>query len=97
MTDISNIAASGIQAAAVQMQSAAQNIANAQSQNDQPSRVVQTARADGGVSGKTVPAAQTDLATQLVSQQEASVAERANMAVFAAAGRAYKALIDILG
>jgi flagellar hook-associated protein FlgK len=96
MTDISKIAASGMQAAAVQMQSAAQNIANAQSQNHQPTAVAQTTRSDGAVTAKIVPAAPTDLSTQLVSQQEASVAERANMAVFAAAGRAYQSLLDLL-
>jgi len=96
MTNITTIAASGIQAAAVQLQSAAQNIANAPSQNYQPTRVAEETRADGGVSAKMVPAAPTDLSTQLVAQQEASVTERANMAVFAAAGRAYQSLLDLI-
>lgn len=96
MLDILSIASSGAQAASLQAQTAASNIANAQAQNYRPVAVAQQTRADGGVSARVVPAAQTDMATQLVSQQEASFTERANLAVFGAAGRAYQSLLDLL-
>jgi hypothetical protein len=96
MLDATIISASGLQAASLQMQSAAQNMANAVSANYQPTTVALTTRADGGVSAQLVPAPATDLATQLVSQQEASFSERANLAVFGAAGRAYQSLLDML-
>ena len=96
MLDVLSIAASGAQVASLQAEAAASNIANAQTQNYRPVAVAQQTRADGGVSGRIVPAAQTDLATQLVSQQEASFTERANLAVFGAAGRAYQSLLGLL-
>lgn len=96
MFDVLAIASSGVQVASLRAEAAASNVANAETKNYQPVAVAQQTRADGGVSGKIVPAAQTDLATQLVSQQEASFTERANLAVFGAAGRAYQSLLDLL-
>ena|SRR5690242_79441 len=96
MLDVLSIAASGVQAASLRSEAAASNIANAQTQNYKPVAVAQQTRADGGVNAQLVPAAQTDLATQLVSQQEASFTERANLAVFGAAGRAYQTLLDLV-
>jgi flagellar basal body rod protein FlgC len=96
MSDPLIIAASGLQVAALRMQSVGSNVANAHGPDHQPTQVRETARADGTVSGQLVPAARTDLATQLVSQQETSTAYRANMAVFGAVGRAYQSLIDII-
>lgn len=89
-------AVSGMQAAALRMQSVASNVANEQTQNYQPTQVQQTTQPGGGVRASLVKAPPTDLATQLVSGQEASIAYRANMAVYGAVGRAYKSLLDII-
>ena len=85
-----------MQAAALQMQSVAWNVANAPSQNYQPTAVRQVAQPCGGVRASLVKSPPTDLETQLVSGQEASIAYRANLAVFGAVGRAYKSLLDII-
>ena len=85
-----------MQAAALQVQSVASNVANAPSQNYQPTAVQQVAQPGGGVSASLVKSPPTDLETQLVSGQEASIAYRANLAVFGAVGRAYKSLLDII-
>lgn len=96
MIDAMLKAASGIQAASLWMQSTASNVANANTPNYQPTTVANRTTPDGGVSGQLVPSPRTDLETQMVSQLEASTAMKANMAVFSAAGRAYKSLIDII-
>jgi len=89
-------AVSGMQVAALRMQSVASNVANQQTPNYQPTQVQQTAQPSGGVSGSLVKSPPTDLETQLVTGKEASAAYRANMAVFGAMGRAYQSLIDII-
>ncbi|MBS0273817.1 MAG: hypothetical protein JSR55_05320 [Proteobacteria bacterium] len=96
MIDAMMKAASGIQAASLWMQSTASNIANSNTPGYQPVTVANRTTPDGGVSGQLVPSPRADLATQMASQMEASTAMKANMAVFAAAGRAYKSLIDIV-
>jgi flagellar basal body rod protein FlgC len=96
MIDAMMKAASGIQAASLWMQSTASNVANANTPGYQATTVANHTTPDGGVSGQLVPSPRTDLATQMVSQMEASTAMKANMAVFSAAGRAYKSLIDII-
>lgn len=78
------------------MQSVASNVANAQTKGYQPTTVMNRTTPDGGVSAQLVPSPRADLETQLASQMQASAAARANMAVFAMAGRAYKSLIDII-
>jgi len=96
MLDAMTKAASGLQAASLWMQSTASNVANSNTKNYRPTAVAFHTKADGGVSAQLVPSPRTDLETQMVSQMEASTAARANMAVFSAAGRAYKSLIDII-
>jgi flagellar basal body rod protein FlgC len=96
MSDPLLTAVSGMQVAALRMQSVASNVANAQTPNHQPTQVQQTAQPGGGVKGTLVKSPPTDLETQLVTGKEASAAYRANMAVFGAVGRAYQSLIDII-
>ena len=96
MSDPLLTAVSGMQAASLQMQSVASNVANAQTSNYQPTAVQQTAQPGGGVRASLVKSPPTDLPTQLVSGMEASAAYRANLAVFGAMGRAYKSLLDII-
>jgi flagellar basal body rod protein FlgC len=96
MLDAMMKAASGLQAASLWMQSTASNVANMNTPNYQPTTVANRTTADGGVSGKLVPSPRADLETQMASQMQASTAMKANMAVFSAAGRAYKSLIDII-
>lgn len=96
MLDAMMKAASGLQAASLWMQSTASNVANANTKNYQPTTVANRTTPDGGVSGQLVPSPRADLETQMASQLEASAASRANLAVFNAAGRAYKSLIDII-
>jgi flagellar basal body rod protein FlgC len=85
-----------MQAASLRMQSVASNVANQQTPNYQPTQVRQTAQPGGGVRASLVKAPPTDLATQLITGQEATTAYRANLAVFGAVGRAYQSLIDII-
>jgi flagellar basal body rod protein FlgC len=96
MSDPLLTAVSGMQAASLRMQSVASNVANQQTPNYQPTQVRQTAQPGGGVRASLVKAPPTDLATQLITGQEATTAYRANLAVFGAVGRAYQSLIDII-
>jgi flagellar basal body rod protein FlgC len=96
MSDPFLVAASGMQAAALQMQSVASNVANRQTKNYQPTAVMQSAQAGGGVRASLVKSPPTDLAAQLVSGMEASAAFRANAAVFGAMRRTYKSLLDVI-
>ncbi|HEY2033892.1 MAG TPA: flagellar basal body protein [Rhizomicrobium sp.] len=96
MSDSLLTAVSGMQAASLQMQAAASNVANAQTPSYQPVAVQQTAQSGGGVRASLVKSPPTDLPAQLVSGIEASTAYRANFAVFGAMGRAYKSLLDII-
>jgi flagellar basal body rod protein FlgC len=96
MLDAMMKAASGVQAASLWMQSAASNVASANTPNYQPTAAVNHTTPDGGVTAQLVPSPRADMETQMASQMEASAATKANMAVFAAAGRAYKSLLDII-
>jgi flagellar basal body rod protein FlgC len=96
MSDPLLTAVSGLQAAALRMQSVASNVAHAQKPDAQPTSAQKTASSGGGMRAALVASPPTDLETEPVTGKQASAAYRANMAVFGAMGRAYQSLIDII-
>ena len=93
MADAMTIALSGLKSADLALTRAAANIVNASSLGtaaDTPSRAMpaQTGPA---------PMPALDMATQLVSQMEAAVSFRANLAVYRTASAMYRSLLRIAG
>ena len=84
MTSIGSIVLSGMNAAQLQLGTAANNVANANSEGYQRREVVQTAQPGGGVSGQVVASQQPGpaLETDLVMQLQAKNSFLANLAVF---------------
>jgi flagellar hook protein FlgE len=84
MSSINSIALSGMNAAQVQLDTAAGNVANAQTPGYRRREVQQSPQADGGVATQVVRSAQTGDAplTDVVAQLQAKNAFLANLAVF---------------
>ncbi len=80
MSPISSTALSGLNAASLQLQSSAHNIANAQTPGFRRQLVLQSAEAAGGVSASVAQAVEPgeSLAEDIVNQMSASVLYRAN-------------------
>ena len=84
MSSISSIALSGMNAAQTQLDAAAGNVANAQTEGYRRREVQQSPQADGGVSASVVSTQEQgpSLETDLVNQLQAKNAFLANLAVF---------------
>jgi flagellar hook protein FlgE len=75
---------SGLQAAGVRLRASAHNVANWMTEDFHPERVIQSARAEGGVSTQVERSAEpqpVDLAEQLVEQRLAALQGRACLRV----------------
>jgi flagellar hook protein FlgE len=96
MSSISSIALSGMNAAQVQLDTSAGNVANAQTPGYRRREVQQSPQADGGVATKVVASAQqgASLETDLVNQLQAKNAFLANLAVFKTSNALAGALLD---
>lgn len=96
MSSISSIALSGMNAAQTQLNTAAGNVANAQTEGYRRREVQQSAQADGGVAtqvrSSTVPGA--SLEADVVSQLQAKNAFLANLAVFKTSNAMEGAVLD---
>lgn len=96
MSSIASIALSGMGAAQTQAATAANNVANAQTEGYQRQLVQQSPQAEGGVrvqvvaSGQSGPALEADLVNQL----QAKNAYLANLAVFKTGSAMAGALLD---
>ena len=97
MSSIHSIALSGMAAAQTQLQVAAGNVANAQTDGYQRRAVQQTAQAEGGVAIQVVAAAQPGeaMADDMVAQLQAKNAFLANLAMFKTDSRMAGALLDL--
>ena len=96
MSSISSIALSGMNAAQTQLNTAASNVANAQTEGYQRRAVEQSPDADGGVSTQIVASPQSGpaLDADLVNQLQAKNAFLANLAVFKTGNAMAGALLD---
>ncbi|MDF1485571.1 flagellar basal body protein [Ramlibacter sp. H39-3-26] len=96
MTSLSSIALSGLQAAQLQMDSSAHNIANLNTEGFHRQTVEQQAVPDGGVRASTrrADAAGSALAEDLVNQVAAGYAYKANLRVIETERRMAGALLD---
>lgn len=96
MASLSSIALSGMQAAQVQLNSAAHNVANLATPGFRRQEVVQSAQPGGGVS-TALEAAEREgnaLEADVVAQLQAKNAFLANLAVFKTASRVAGVLLD---
>lgn len=96
MTSIPSISLSGMQAAQVQLDTSANNVANAQTEGFKRRQVEQTAQAAGGVSTQVVQATDPGpaLEADLVNQLQAKNAFLANLAVFKTSNAMAGSLLD---
>lgn len=96
MTSLSNIALSGMQAAQIQLEASAHNVANLGTPAFRREQVVQTERAGGGVEASVVraDAPGSSLQEDVVAQLQAKSAFLANLAVFKAGRAMTGALLD---
>jgi flagellar hook protein FlgE len=96
MSSISSIALSGMNAAQVQMDTSAGNVANVQTEGYRRRQVQQTPQAGGGVTTQVVASTQQgpSLETDLVNQLQAKNAFLANLAVFKTSDAMAGALLD---
>ncbi|MFZ4623000.1 MAG: flagellar basal body protein [Rhodoferax sp.] len=96
MASISSIALSGMTAAQAKLGTAANNIANLNTEGFVRQQIRQTAQTGGGVSGTVEPAANPGAALEsdVVSQLQAKHAFLANLAVFKTQDRMAGALLD---
>jgi flagellar hook protein FlgE len=96
MSSISSVALSGMNAAQVQLDTSAGNVANAQTVGYRRREVLQSPQADGGVATQVVASAQpgASLETDLVAQLQAKNAFLANLAVFKTSNAMAGALLD---
>ncbi|GAB4215906.1 MAG: hypothetical protein Fur007_14870 [Rhodoferax sp.] len=97
MASLSSISVSGMQAAQAQLRSSAHNIANLQTPNFRRQEVLQTARAQGGVSTQTRQAATPgeSLVSDVVNQLQAKNAFVASAQVFKRQTTALGSLLNI--
>ena len=98
MNPISSTALSGLNAASLQLESSAHNIANAMTPGFRRQLVTQTAEPSGGVSASVTQAAQPGdaLAEDIVGQMSASVLYRANAQTLRTDRDLAGTLIDLL-
>lgn len=98
MNPISSTALSGLNAASLQLESSAHNIANAMTPGFRRQLVTQTAEPSGGVSASVTQAAQPGdaLAEDIVGQMSASVLYRANARTLRTDRDLAGTLIDLL-
>ena len=96
MSSISSIALSGMNAAQVQMDTSAGNVANVQTEGYRRRQVQQTPQAGGGVTTQVVTSTHQgpSLETDLVNQLQAKNAFLANLAVFKTSDAMAGALLD---
>jgi flagellar hook protein FlgE len=96
MSTISSIALSGMNAAQVQLDTSAGNVANAQTGGYRRREVLQSPQKDGGVATQVVASAKpgASLETDLVNQLQAKNAFLANLAVFKTSNTMAGALLD---
>jgi len=96
MSSISSIALSGMNAAQTTLNSTAHNIANLNTPGFQRQEVVQSARAEGGVSASVVQSAVAvaSLEADVVAQLQAKNSFLANLAVFKTGNQLAGALLD---
>lgn len=94
--NVSAIAQSGMQVAQVRLDSAANNVANAQTPGYQRQQVQAQAQPQGGVSATVdkLPQSGADLAQDMLDQMSAVQAYKANAQVVKAADRMVGALLD---
>ena len=97
MSSIGSIAVSGMNAAQVQLDTSAGNVANAQTTGYRRREVQQSPQADGGVTTKVLASAQQGpaLETDLVNQLQAKNSFLANLAVFKTSNAMAGALLDM--
>lgn len=98
MSSVSSIALSGMTAAQLQLDAAANNVANAQTDGFRRSTVQQSPHAGGGVTSRVVASPQPGpaLEADVVSQLQAKNAFLANLAVFKTSDAMAGALLDKL-
>jgi flagellar hook protein FlgE len=96
MSSISSIALSGMNAAQVQLDTSAGNVANAQTTGYRRREAQQSAQSGGGVATKVVATAEqgSSLEADLVNQLQAKNAFLANLAVFKTSNAMAGALLD---
>ena len=96
MSSINSIALAGMNAAMAQLDTAASNVANAQTAGYRRREVQQSPQAEGGVATQVVRSAQTgaSLETDMVAQLQAKNAFLANLAVFKTGNAMAAALLD---
>jgi flagellar hook protein FlgE len=96
MSSISSIALSGMQAAQTQLNAAASNVANVQTEGYKRREVQQNPQAGGGVATQLVASVQPGpaLETDIVAQLQAKNAFLANLAVFKTSNAMAGALLD---
>ena len=98
MSSISSIALSGMNAAQTTLNSTAHNIANLNTPGFQRQEVVQSARAEGGVSASVVQSAVAvavaSVEADVVAQLQAKNSFLANLAVFKTGNQLAGALLD---
>ena len=95
--DVISTTLSGLRAAQVRLDSAAHNIANAQTEGFRRQQVRASADLAGGVRTQIdrLPTPGADLAADLVAQKQAANAFAANLPVFKAADQALGRLLDV--
>ncbi len=97
MTDASSIAQSGIEACATKMDVTANNIANVNSDNFQPSRVTIAERQNGCVEATVTDAAdQVDISRDAVEMLGTVNSFRTNLQVLKTDNQITKSLLDII-
>lgn len=91
-----SIAQSGMQAAQVRLNAAANNVANAQTPDFRRDQVQQEAQSGGGVTARVekVPQPGAELTRDLVEQKSATYAFKANLQVLKAADDTLGRLLD---
>jgi flagellar hook protein FlgE len=96
MSSINSIALSGMNAAQVQLDTAAGNVANAQTEGYRRREVQQSLQPDGGVATRVLRTAQegASLETDMVAQLQAKNAFLANLAVFKTSNAMAGVLLD---
>ena len=96
--DVTSIATSGLRAADLQLATAAQNIANADTPDYQQQNVTQTADASGGgvQSNVTSGNGDVDVAQQLVNTDIATYDFKANLTVLKKQQETQQSLLDIM-
>ena len=98
MTSVSAIATSGMRAADTALRTSAHNLANLEAAGFRRERVVNAARAEGGVEASSMRSQVegASIEEDLVAQLQAKNAFLANLAVFRAGSRATGSLLDVL-